>query len=176
MLTYVYVDGTGLYLSALKGTPYKWLDIKALCERLLPHNNIVQIRYFAERLPVPDAAQRQETYLRALASFEEISVHVVKRRRLQAEMAAFLVVDAPVHHYECAVLVTNDAEFAVPIELVRSELRRPVGVISPAPHFSRPLYDAATFPRKIRKGVLAASQLADPMIVGDHEIHKPPEW
>jgi hypothetical protein len=42
----VYVDGFNLYYGALKGTPYKWLDIRKLCELLLPNNHINQIKYF----------------------------------------------------------------------------------------------------------------------------------
>ena len=30
MRTYVYVDGFNLYYGALKGSHYKWLDLKAL--------------------------------------------------------------------------------------------------------------------------------------------------
>jgi len=37
MRTYVYVDGFNLYYSALKNTPYKWLDLRALFARILPN-------------------------------------------------------------------------------------------------------------------------------------------
>jgi len=43
MATIVYVDGFNLYYGALKGTPYKWLDIHALSRRLLPNDQIVTI-------------------------------------------------------------------------------------------------------------------------------------
>ena len=33
----VYVDGFSLYYSALKQTPYRWLDLRKLCRRLLPN-------------------------------------------------------------------------------------------------------------------------------------------
>ena len=47
MRTAVYVDGFNLYYRAVKGTPYKWLDIKALAAGLLrPENEITCIRYF----------------------------------------------------------------------------------------------------------------------------------
>ncbi len=32
MLTNVYVDGFNLYYGCLKGTPYRWLDLGALCQ------------------------------------------------------------------------------------------------------------------------------------------------
>jgi hypothetical protein len=49
MLTNVYVDGFNLYYGCLKGTPYKWLDLGALCQVLLPPNKIQRIRYFTPR-------------------------------------------------------------------------------------------------------------------------------
>ena len=42
----VYVDGFNLYYGAVKGTPYKWLDISKLCHFLLPKNQVLKIKYF----------------------------------------------------------------------------------------------------------------------------------
>jgi len=36
----IYVDGFNLYYGAVKGTPYRWLNIAAMCRLLLPRNNI----------------------------------------------------------------------------------------------------------------------------------------
>jgi hypothetical protein len=36
MRTNIYVDGFNLYFGALKGTPYKWLNIHALSAMLPP--------------------------------------------------------------------------------------------------------------------------------------------
>jgi hypothetical protein len=36
-----YIDGFNLYYGALKGTPYKWLDIVALARRLVPNDHLV---------------------------------------------------------------------------------------------------------------------------------------
>ena len=45
MRTFVYVDGFNLYYGALKGTPHRWLDIKALVEKLLlPGHEIIKIK------------------------------------------------------------------------------------------------------------------------------------
>ena len=78
MKTYVYVDGFNLYYGAVKGTPYKWLDIRKLCELLLPKHQIVRIKYFTARvsgrLGDPDQPTRQQTYLRALATVPNIEV------------------------------------------------------------------------------------------------------
>ena len=79
MATIVYIDGFNLYYGALKGTPYKWLDLEALCRRLLPKDDIIQIRYFTAQVSArpgdPQQPQRQQTYLRALKSQASVSVH-----------------------------------------------------------------------------------------------------
>src|SRR6266404_262250 len=46
----VYIDGFNLYYGALKGTPYKWLDLTRLCQALLPSDTIQEIKYFTARV------------------------------------------------------------------------------------------------------------------------------
>lgn len=70
--TAVYIDGFNLYYGALKGTPYKWLDIQALWGRVLsPVHQVVAVKYFTAKVAdtpsKPGVAQRQQTYLDALA-------------------------------------------------------------------------------------------------------------
>ena len=71
MRTFVYVDGFNLYYGALKGTPWKWLDLPALCEKILQgHHDILMVKYFTARVSAtptdPSKPQRQDVYLRAL--------------------------------------------------------------------------------------------------------------
>ena len=69
--TIVYVDGFNLYYGAVKGTPYKWLDLRALFQRiLLPHHKILAVKYYTAMISArpgdPDAPTRQTVYLDAL--------------------------------------------------------------------------------------------------------------
>ena len=77
--TNVYVDGFNLYYGALKDTPYRWLDLGALCARLLPQDRINRIRYFTAKVSArpdnPNAPQRQQVYLRALSTIPGLSIH-----------------------------------------------------------------------------------------------------
>lgn len=79
MRTAVYVDGFNLYYRAVKGTPYKWLDIKALVAGLLrPENEITCIRYFTADVSGrrdPGAPSRQNAYYRALRTIPELVIH-----------------------------------------------------------------------------------------------------
>ena len=77
--TIVYIDGFNFYYGAVKGTSYKWVDLEAVCRRLLPLDDIVKIRYFTARLTEQaDDRQRpvrQDMYLRALATNPLIEIH-----------------------------------------------------------------------------------------------------
>lgn len=79
MTTNIYIDGLNLYYGLLYNTPFKWLDIGALCAKLLPSDNIKTIRYFTARvLPFPhdpDAPVRQNIYLRALRTVPNIIIN-----------------------------------------------------------------------------------------------------
>jgi hypothetical protein len=76
--TYVYVDGFNLYYGAVKDTPYKWLDIRRLCQLLLPHHDIRTIKYFTARVSArkddPDKPSRQQIYLRALRTLPDFEI------------------------------------------------------------------------------------------------------
>lgn len=77
MKTIVYVDGFNLYY-AVKGTPHKWLNISALCQQLLPRNQIVKIKYFTALVSArpgdPDQPNRQLLYLRALRTIPGVQI------------------------------------------------------------------------------------------------------
>lgn len=80
MRTSIYIDGFNLYYRALKGTPYKWLDIKTMSSHLLqPHHQIMQIKYFTAIVSGsrdPNQPNRQKTYIRALKMYiPELSVY-----------------------------------------------------------------------------------------------------
>ena len=95
MRTFVYVDGFNLYYGALKGTPWKWLDLVTLFTRVLqPRHRIQAVKYFTARVsgtPAdPSKPQRQDVYLRALRRYRpEIEVYFghFLRHRVRAPLA-----------------------------------------------------------------------------------------
>lgn len=206
MKTNVYVDGFNLYYGSLKGTPYRWLDIRKLCELLLPGNEIHRIRYFTA--PVknnarnPTQAQRQQTYIRALETLPSVSVHygsflsshvrmplarprmgsrsalVVKMEEKGSDvnLASLLLADGFRGDFKVAAVISNDSDLCLPIKIVSQELHLPVGLINPHKRFSVELSKVATFKKQIRKGVLATSQLPPTLTDPRGTITKPAEW
>lgn len=164
MRTNVYVDGFNLYYGCLKRTPYRWLDIVALARALVPSHPIGRVRYFTARVSAlpgdgdGQQPQRQQAYLRALASLPEVTIHyghylagvrsmklasapaggpqfasVIKMEEKGSDvnLATLLLVDAFRGDFDQAIVITNDSDLALPIEIVSKELKRPVGVVFP---------------------------------------------
>ena len=79
MLTNLYVDGFNLYNRAVKNTPFKWLDLRALAETLFQNDDIQRICYFTaivrSRPNDPQQKARQQAYLRALATLPGLEIH-----------------------------------------------------------------------------------------------------
>lgn len=159
MKTHVYVDGFNLYYGCLRGTPYRWLDPRALVQSLLrPGHEIQKIKYFTAQVTAlpnnPNAPARQAAYIRALRSLPEIEViyghfltNEVNRPRADGDgwvrvfeteekgsdvnLATHLVVDAFRERFEAAVVITNDSDLCEPVRVVSQELGMKVGVLLP---------------------------------------------
>ena len=80
MITNVYVDTFNLYYGLLKGSPYRWLDIRQLCQTELPSNQLNRIRCFSARVIArpgdPDQRNRQNAYFRALETTPHLTMHL----------------------------------------------------------------------------------------------------
>jgi len=160
--TNVYIDGFNLYYRAVRGTPYKWLDLAALSNALIPRHTVHRIRYFtadAQARPNDLAIPvRQQTYLRALQTIPNLTIHKGQFKQRQIErplvrpipgsprnvlihhmeekgsdvnLATFLLVDGYENDYEQALVISNDSDLALPITMVREKLGKPIGVVNP---------------------------------------------
>lgn len=161
--TIIYVDGFNLYYGCLRDTSERWLDVGVLCERLLNEDSeIVGIRYFTAKVKGrpdnPHVAQRQQTYLRALATVPRLTIHyghfitrtaVRRRAKVRRGQSAFveveiteekgsdvnlashLLIDGFRARYDLAVVISNDSDLKEPVRFVREDLKAPVGVLNP---------------------------------------------
>ena len=209
----LYIDGFNLYnglvrRAAAKGLPtteHRWLNLSKLGDFLLPDAEVVLVRYFTSRLrrrvEDPDAGQRQEVFLRALATLPNLTCHfgVFQRNRVRrrlvddptqsvrvvdfkekgsdVNLAAYLVHDALSGSCEIAGVVSSDSDLVVPIALARQTLPKGVIVLSPnVGNPTRALQDVATDSRRIRDRAFAACHFPDQIENQRGVIHKPPEW
>ena len=204
----VYVDGFNLYYGAVKGTPYKWLDLGELCRRLLQtQDEINRIRYFTalveSRPHDPQQPQRQHTYLRALRTIPDLTIHEgcflastvrmpladpepgdprtvevskTEEKGSDVNLASFMLVHGFEGDYELAVVISNDSDLQTPIQIVRDRLDLQVGVLNPHRHLSWPLRTACTFYKPIRASVLKTSQFPSTLKDANGTITKPKTW
>jgi len=204
--TFVYIDGLNLYYGALKRTRYRWLDLRALCQKYLPHHNIGRIKYFTARISGrpgdPDAPNRQNLYLRALATLPEVDVifgsFQVKPVRMalanpgpsdpktvevmrtdekgsDVNLATHMLVDCFEGRFQVAVVVSNDSDLLLPIQTVRSRGCL-VGLLNPQHRPSRVLVLEVTFVKNVRGGPLGACQFPEELRDDHGTFRKPPSW
>jgi hypothetical protein len=202
---YVYIDGFNLYYGAVKDSPFRWLNVEALCSRMLPHDNVVLIKYFtaivSARPHDPQQPARQQAYLRALRTLPKVRIifghfltHSVRmcltgiippkkvyvdkteEKGSDVNIAAHLVNDGHLKRYVVAVVMSNDSDLMEPVRIVNQELGLPVGILNPHQHHSVALKAQATFMKRIRQADVAACQF--PTIMNDAKgaFHKPSTW
>jgi hypothetical protein len=204
----IYVDGFNLYYGALKNTPYKWLDLNALFRTILPGYHIKRIRYFSARVSGRagnlQAPSRQATYLRALRTLPNVTIHLghfltsevsmplayppatgqktvkvikTEEKGSDVNLATYLIVDAMRSDCDVAAVVSNDSDLCEPIRIVQQELNLPVGLLNPHPRPSQALLKLKpAFVRPIRSGPLSASQFPAQMTDARGKFSKPDVW
>jgi hypothetical protein len=126
----VYADGINLYYGCVKGTSFKWLDIAEVCRRLLlAHFQIHRIRYFTALVkPRPGDPQqqvRQQTFIRALQTLPNLSVHYGEL--LQSNVRMHLV--NPPANGPAAALVVKAAVVAHRVSCMEGTMSRTIGVV-----------------------------------------------
>lgn len=76
--TSVYIDAFNLYFGSLRNTPYRWLDLEALCRAYLPNNQVTCIKYFTAKVSArpndPQQPARQQAYLRAISTLPTVEI------------------------------------------------------------------------------------------------------
>ncbi|MBE0417110.1 MAG: NYN domain-containing protein [Coriobacteriia bacterium] len=200
----VYVDGFNLYYGSLKNTPYRWLDLVTLSELMLPSHELLEVKYFTAIVDSPEGSARQQLYISALESRGRFSTcrghflsHVKRKRRADicqqcgerhaavfvteekgtdVNLATHLVYDACTDAFDVAAVISNDSDLVMPIQFAREKCSKIVGVINPQQHPARALMETADFYKKLRTGVLQASQLPDIVESSSRRFVKPRTW
>ncbi len=155
----------------------------------------------------PDAWQRQLIYIRALETIPILTVHYgqfrnrrksrpmvtpiqgyprsveiwdTEEKGTDVNLASYLLMDGVDGDYEQAIVISNDADLALPIEMVRNRLRFPVGIVNPnldtRASTPKELTDAATFVRRLRRNTLRHCQFPAQLQDSTGIITKPAGW
>jgi hypothetical protein len=202
-----YIDGFNLYHGALKGRPdCKWLDLRALCSRLLPPGyELDELHYFTARVgnwgDDPGRPQRQEIYLRALkgecqpffyvngrfqtkthllpqvGSGELVAVRLTQEKGSDVNLAARLVSDACERRMDAALVITDDFDQEGALRMAREECGRRLVVASPRGRVALAEAVGAEFTKTIHRQLLLECQLPEMALDHEgHEVFRPRSW
>jgi len=208
MRTAIYIDGFNFYEGCVRGTQYKWVDFHALFSNILNARSddyqITHINYCTALVKNEGKQKRQRIYIRALThhyrgvcklnvlygGFTKKSVpnpnpppkylKLPKEKRSDVNLATHMVHDAWLGEYECAVLVSNDSDFAEALKIVKdAPLQKSVVLIVPRAleqdsSTAQPLRDNADKVEYIYLSQIKAAQLPDN--IPGIKIQKPREW
>ena len=91
-------------------------------------------------------------------------------------LASYLLLDAFKKDCDVAIVFSNDADLAEPINIAKNELGITVGVVNPHPPQHRNYALKPTFFKQLRTGPVASCQF--PVAMEDHNGHfrKPSAW
>lgn len=153
----------------------------------------------------PASPSRQDAYLRALDSLPNVEIHYgrflksktfsrlvnpppspgsatvevfkLEEKGSDVNLAAWMLTEALEGDCDCSVMVSNDSDLAVAIEMLVARGHQ-VGPVNP--YDDNPNRMLMTMRphcvRRIRDGLLGASQFPDPVTVNGVDLHKPPTW
>jgi hypothetical protein len=143
--TIVYIGGFNFYYGAVRGTPYKWLDMEKCFLKLRQDDDIRQIWYFTA-LVDGTKGSRQQVYLRALATKPLVQVILGKfklkqvtcgvtgcqypgsrrfdlpeEKRTDVNIAIQLLDDAHHDRADKFIIVSGDSDLVPSLEIVKSQ-------------------------------------------------------
>jgi uncharacterized LabA/DUF88 family protein len=143
-ITIVYIDGFNLYYGALKGTPYKWLNLERYFKILRKDDTVQAIKYFTA-LVSGQTRSHQETYLKALATLPLVDVilgkfkskrvrcnevsclhagnrffETTEEKRTDVNIAVSMLDDAYQDACDQLVLISGDSDLVPTVNMVRT--------------------------------------------------------
>jgi len=200
MKTFVYIDGFNLFYGCLKKSAYKWLDLRALSESLIPGHDIGEVKYFTAVVS-GEKAKNQIIYHRALKStanlkiilgyfrtrqtkykmvtppYREVLVAKPEEKLTDVNIAAHLIYDAAHQCFDQAMIITNDADLRGPIEMVSKKMGFPVWVFNPRLNFPHMVKGEGIFNRWIRAKHLENAQFPEEITdVKGRKLFRPSGW
>lgn len=200
-----YVDEFNLYYGALKGSRDKWLDLAAFFRMVRRADELTRVHYFTA-LVTGDGRERQQAYLRALATTPLVNVqlgrfksksvecrvegcghglsrvfNVPAEKRTDVNIALQMLEDAYENRCDVFVVVSGDSDLVPAVHRVRSLFpSKRVIVYVPARDPTRSaaveLRAAAHDSRDLPLHLLKRCQFPAAMPDDGGELRKPADW
>ena len=135
----------------------------------LPNCEIIFGHYLSHEvsMPLANPPKRGAKFAQVIKTEEKGS---------DVNLAVHMLHDGYQGKYELAVIVSNDSDLLSAIEIVQNELKLKVGLLNPQQHPSKVLKNEALFMKKIRSGVIKASQFPKTIKDSKGSFYKPKDW
>jgi hypothetical protein len=155
--------------------------------RTIPNLTIIEGSFLTHIRKFPKAESRPD------GSLEYVQVLYTEEKGSDVNLAAHLLYDAFIDHYEMAVIISNDSDLAEPIRIVKVLLKKKIGLLNPQINkpeyrdehgnidyskvkFSHALGRYANFYKPITEEALRLSQFPDVMTDEAGTFRKPASW
>ena len=109
-------------------------------------------------------------------SKELVTISKWEEKESDVNIAGHIISDAYENRYDCAVLMSNDTDLKMPLKLVKKNLKKQVGIISPRRNMHVELREASHFQKRISNKVLEECQFPETMKDDKGEFFCPPKW
>lgn len=148
--------------------PIKQLTFIRALEAFIPEIKIFYGHFLTHDVYAPLSEPTPECKIIKIIKTEEKGSDV--------NIAVHLVNDAWLNKFDCAVVVSNDSDLSEALRLVKEyHPDKIIGLIMPGKgHPSKELMKHSDFIKRIRSGILAASQLPNP--IPNTNIYRPIDW
>ena len=202
----VYVDGFNLYYGALRGGPYKWLDLAKYFSLLRNDDELQHVRYFTAQIVGP-TANNQSSYLLALETLPLVTIYLGKfkskqihcqvpgcayngnkrfsvpeEKRSDVNIAIHMLHDAYQNQCDRFVLVSGDSDLVPAINMIKAQFPKKQVIVyvpsrSPVRGAAVELRSAADKDRSLPLALLKHAQLPAKIADGSGGwIRKPASW
>lgn len=91
-------------------------------------------------------------------------------------LATHLLNDAYQDLFDTAVIISNDSDLIAPIKIIRTDMKKKVGILNPHKNQSHQIKMNSDFYKPIREGVINSSQFPNTLSDNKGTFHKPAAW
>jgi len=139
----IYIDGFNLYYGAVKNTPWKWLDMERYFSLLLPHDDILAIKYFTAKI-LGSHKPNKDVYIEALSTLNKVQIiyglfkyekikclvkncthqgsklfNVLEEKRTDVNIAIHMIEDAITDKCDRLIVVSGDSDLVPAVKAVK---------------------------------------------------------
>ena len=105
---------------------------------------------------------------------ELVTISKWEEKESDVNIATHIIADTP--QYDCAVLISNDTDLKTPLNYVKENFKKCVGIISPRRNIHIELKEVSHFQKRISNNVLKQCQFPEKMKDDKGEFFCPPKW